>query len=681
MNTSTTVSGNETSSFFDNVDMENPKNFANPLVSMPKGHEGYSEQDKDKCPVMSGKMKAPAEEPEEEGETDSSDEEDEENEKEMPSGHEGYSEQDKEKCPVMSGKVKAPAESGEPKKKKKKKIQSGCPFMPTESKKPPSLAHFEQTFEIPYISPMRHLFNFRGILSKNKASPEEKEKFEAYPIYLKHTLFHNEEKFEKIRKLEVAHRFFVYDKFREQGNKKYNRNNATEALSLYEHALSCFKWLEIKKTEKKKDEKEDVEEDEEKHEKELEIGEREDRDDREESKEEEKEEEEIDPETGKPMKPLNKAFTSILNDDTVELHDGEELKESNEIDMRVSMLVNIYLALSCAYLKLNHYSMAITAIDEGIKLNGMTSQLYFRRSQARAYNKAATLEDLLKAKEDIEKAIEIKHYEKLFQQEPGILKILNVHNAGEIYVEHAHLVEKFIKEKKDDIKTNIRFFFTRIKEIENIEETMLKDGRIPYEEDNEDGVDINEDTNMEEVDIIREMATKYFKIIEFYLETQKKDQVKIARKEVQVVLEAYNKMKLYMGLDFKNYQNDKLLMEVLKDFDIDMEKPKIQRRLEKLRIAKIKEIFEKGQFNWEVFQYAVSDYYKRKEEQAKKKKEEEEEAENDEKPKKSWIKQMFGAEFALQIFVLMLLFAVFWYWNKGSLFGATLGLGGSGKSK
>jgi len=669
MDASTTISGNESASFFDNIDMENPKNFANPLVSMPKGHEGYTEQDKDKCPVMSGKMKAPVEEPEdEEGETDSSDEEDEENENEMPAGHEGYSEQDKDKCPVMSGKIPAPAAAeGDKKKKKKKKIQSGCPFMPTESKKPPALAHFEPSFEIPYISPMRHLFNFRGILSKNKASPEEKEKFEAYPIYLKHTLFHNEEKFEKIRKLEVAHRFFVYDKFREQGNKKYNRNNPTEALSLYEHALSCFKWLEIKKTEKKKKEGEEGEEGAEEGEHEMMM-------------EEETKEEEIDPETKEPMKPLNKAFTSILNDDTVELHDGEELTESNEIDMRTSMLVNIYLALACAYLKLNHYSMAITALDEGIKLNGMTSQLFFRRSQARAYNKSATLEDLLKAKEDIEKAIEMKHYEKLFQQEPGILKILNVHNAGEIYVEHAHLVEKFIKEKKDDIKTNVRFFFTRIKEIETIEESMLKDGRIPYEEDNEDGVDINEDSNMEEVDIIREMATKYFKIIEFYLETQKKDQVKIARKEVQVVLEAYNKMKLYMNLDFKNYQNDKLLMEVLKDFDIDMEKPKIQRRLEKLRIAKIKEIFEKGQFNWEVFQYAVKDYYKRKEEQAKKKKEEEEEAENDEKPKKSWIKQMFGAEFALQIFVLVLLFGVFWYWNKGSLFSSTTGIG-SGRSK
>ena len=122
----------------------------------------------------------------------------------------------------------------------------------------------------------------------------------------------------------------------------------------------------------------------------------------------------------------------------------------------MSMLINIYLALSCAYLKLSHYSAAIVAIDEGLKLNGANSQLYFRRSQARVYNKSASLEDLLKAKEDIEKAIEIKHYEKLFQQEPGILKIMNVANAGEIYVEHAHYVEKIIKEKKDEIKTNIK---------------------------------------------------------------------------------------------------------------------------------------------------------------------------------------------------------------------------------
>ena len=84
------------------------------------------------------------------------------------------------------------------------------------------------------------------------------------------------------------------------------------------------------------------------------------------------------------------------------------------------------------------------------------------------------------------------------------------------------------------------------------------------------------------------MITKYFKIIEFYLETEKKDQVKIARKEVQNVLDAYNKMKTFMALDFKNYEKDKLMVEILKEIDIDMTKPKTQKRLEKLRISKVR---------------------------------------------------------------------------------------------
>ena len=43
----------------------------------------------------------------------------------------------------------------------------------------------------------------------------------------------------------------------------------------------------------------------------------------------------------------------------------------------------------------------------------------------------------------------IKHYEKLFQSEPNILKMLNLQNAEDIYVEHAHIVERMIEEKKE----------------------------------------------------------------------------------------------------------------------------------------------------------------------------------------------------------------------------------------
>jgi len=70
-----------------------------------------------------------------------------------------------------------------------------------------------------------------------------------------------------------------------------------------------------------------------------------------------------------------------------------------------------------------------------------------------------------------------------------------------------------------------------------------------------------------------------------------------------------------------------------------------------------------------MFQYAVKDYFKRKEEEEKKKKEREKELEEAENPKKtSWVRNVFGLEFGLQIVIIMLLFALFWYWNKSSFF-------------
>lgn len=82
---------------------------------------------------------------------------------------------------------------------------------------------------------------------------ERRKVFDAYPIYLKNTLFHDEENTKKLRTLEVANRFFVFDKFREKGifvkillgNKYMNKKQFDEAIKYYERALGCFRWLEV----------------------------------------------------------------------------------------------------------------------------------------------------------------------------------------------------------------------------------------------------------------------------------------------------------------------------------------------------------------------------------------------------------------------------------------------------
>ena len=61
------------------------------------------------------------------------------------------------------------------------------------------------------------------------------------------------------------------------------------------------------------------------------------------------------------------------------------------------------------------------------------------------------------------------------------------------------------------------------------------------------------------------MINKYLKVIEFYQETDKKDQVQLARKEIQNVFDTYDKMNFYLNYDFSDYQNNEIIQEVLKD--------------------------------------------------------------------------------------------------------------------
>jgi hypothetical protein len=45
--------------------------------------------------------------------------------------------------------------------------------------------------------------------------------------------------------------------------------------------------------------------------------------------------------------------------------DGEELTETADVDMRKSLLVQIYLNMAAAYINLHHYKLAEQVIDDG----------------------------------------------------------------------------------------------------------------------------------------------------------------------------------------------------------------------------------------------------------------------------------------------------------------------------
>lgn len=102
----------------------------------------------------------------------------------------------------------------------------------------------------------------------------------------------------------------------------------------------------------------------------------------------------------------------------------------------------------------NHYSEAIQAFEEAVTLT-RTSILFFRWSQALAYDELASLERLLHAKELIKQAMEAYSGEKIFKEQGKmVLQMLNLHNAAEAFEYQRAFIESQLRHKENEaVKT------------------------------------------------------------------------------------------------------------------------------------------------------------------------------------------------------------------------------------
>ncbi|CAD8077631.1 unnamed protein product [Paramecium sonneborni] len=612
-----------------------------------------------------------------------------------PKGHENYT--DKSKCPFQQmqqqPEIKIADGSAEKKKEKKEKQpKGGCPFMSSEKKRNPPLAHLEEQYDTYYISPLNYLLDTRGLWmlafdSKEvKKGPikDRRKVFDTYPTYLKSTLFHDDENTKKLRQCEVAQRFFVYDKFREKGNKLLQKQEYDEAIRYYERALGCFRYLEVVEPpevdsdEDETNQQQDTSNMTEKEKKELEDMKKSAKQYRKEQKE---------------FKKQYKSLMTIYTDENVKYNGVEHIQDEADKEMCNSIMYGLYLNMSVCYMKMSHFDLAKKILDDAGVIQKENSQYLFRYSQAILYDKWSTYKDLIKAKELIEKAINLSNVENIFKQGPGILKLMGLENAKEIYVEHAHRVMETLKRKKQWVQDIVEPLFLRAKEIDEIEQEMIEDGKVPYEEgvtdvvDPEDLVQQQNETDKQflyrvclpqltqehqEYEIVKEMVNKYYRIIEFYAEQKKYDQVKIAKQELQRLLETVQTMSFYMNLDLIDYENDDILKELVIKHQLNFTDKKYVRRLIRLCRENVTEIFGQGKFNFEVFEYAMTDYFKKKREQEEKEREEYlKQHPEPVKPRQesSFLKKtLFSTEFWMQMLVLLLVMGGMFYFNSNTGF-------------
>jgi tetratricopeptide (TPR) repeat protein len=148
----------------------------------------------------------------------------------------------------------------------------------------------------------------------------------------------------------------AYEELREKGNKKYNKGKFSEALDYYERALSLFRWLEFYENQNESrltsegviPSEQSIDEMSERGSK-INI----------EFKEEKKEQDSEDQSAGfDDLRGKYKEFFITYCDDNVKEWDGEDMTETADIDMRKSLLVQLYLNMAAAYIHLHHYSLA-----------------------------------------------------------------------------------------------------------------------------------------------------------------------------------------------------------------------------------------------------------------------------------------------------------------------------------
>jgi tetratricopeptide (TPR) repeat protein len=288
----------------------------------------------------------------------------------------------------------------------------GCPVM-NNTKKDPANKHFERYYEIPRFGPFDFMFLMRGMLEDEEYF-EKTKKIRHYPRHMKYTLFYqNQEKLQKVHEKEFPMVFFIYDEIKEKGNRMFRRKKYREAVEHYTYAYGLLKWIEFK--DKKK-------------------------------QEEFLKKPSLDP---------------ILDSDIIEKKvylDDVKVEEDSYKACVVYLLMN----LSYAYMELRHYSEAVDCLDECMEIaEDKVPDLYFRRSQARTYNSNSTEEELEKAFNDIEKAIQLK-------DDP-------------MYKEHRDILLKIIESRVNEEAENTKKLLTKAKKsYERIKERHINEDEVIY---------------------------------------------------------------------------------------------------------------------------------------------------------------------------------------------------------
>jgi tetratricopeptide (TPR) repeat protein len=443
--------------------------------------------------------------------------------------------------------------------------QGGCPVINRIKKDPPN-KHYEAHYEVPKFGAYDFMFLMRGALETDDYL-EKTKNIRSYPRHLKYTLFYqHQDNLKKVHEKEFPVVFFAYDDIKEKGNRLFRRKKFKEAVEHYTYAYGFLNWIEFK------DKKRQAE--------------------------------------------LRKkpSLDPILDED-IEKKMVYIDDPSVEDDSYKACVVYVLMNLAAAYMELRHYSEAVDCLDECIEIAmDKVPDLYFRRSQARTYNKYSTKEQLEKARQDIEKAIQLK------EEEP-------------MYKEHKAILEKTVQQIKDTEKERAEKIMNKAKKsYQKIKDKHLNIDEVIYTKKDKDAI--------QQYKILKEMKNKYALAIKFFTESKNEEQLALCYDEMDKFMETYDEFKFYFKFDNENIPSG--VAENLTEEEKALLNDETMIKLtDEFKYKICEDVFGGGDFNFELFQYSMERVF----EEERKAEEEAEKEKALTMPKQSWFQSISKSGF------------------------------------
>lgn len=142
--------------------------------------------------------------------------------------------------------------------------------------------------------------------------------------------------------------------------------------------------------------------------------------------------------------------------------------------------------------------------------------------------------------------------EKIFSTaNANILKMLNLHDSEAAYSACLAQVNEAIASAEGRQAELNRRVYARAKEIHQIEQRMIEEGKTPRENLNDKSL-----RSCSEMRILERMLKKYERVVEFYTEAKNPEQVQLAKKEFQECLKIAQDVHELFSLEIKENDNE-----------------------------------------------------------------------------------------------------------------------------